>query len=190
MKRAFLIHGWEGYPEEGWRPWLKKELGKRNFQVIVPAMPNTENPTYDLWVPALIKLVGQPTENDYFVGHSLGCITILRFLEKLKDGENVGGAVLVAGFGHDLEYDGYKGELSSFFQTPVNWENIKKHCHKFIAIHSDNDPYVPLEHSVLFKEKLDAQSVIEHNMKHFSGDDGVDRLQSALDAVLEISKDN
>lgn len=26
-KRVFLIHGWEGYPEEGWRPWLKKKLG-------------------------------------------------------------------------------------------------------------------------------------------------------------------
>ena len=22
-KRAFLIHGWEGYPEEGWRPFSK-----------------------------------------------------------------------------------------------------------------------------------------------------------------------
>jgi hypothetical protein len=27
-KRVFIIHGWEGYPEEGWFPWLKKELEK------------------------------------------------------------------------------------------------------------------------------------------------------------------
>lgn len=44
-KRVFLIHGWEGYPEEGWRPWLKKELEQRGFTVIVPAMPDTATPT-------------------------------------------------------------------------------------------------------------------------------------------------
>jgi len=26
MKRVFIIHGWGGNPEEGWLPWLKKEL--------------------------------------------------------------------------------------------------------------------------------------------------------------------
>ena len=26
MQRVFIIHGWDGYPEEGWFPWLKKEL--------------------------------------------------------------------------------------------------------------------------------------------------------------------
>lgn len=24
MKRAFVIHGWEGTPEGSWWPWLKK----------------------------------------------------------------------------------------------------------------------------------------------------------------------
>ena len=38
-RRGFLIHGWEGYPEEGWRPWLKNELEKRGFTVSVPASP-------------------------------------------------------------------------------------------------------------------------------------------------------
>jgi len=32
-KRAFLIHGWAGSPDEGWRPWLKTELEKRGFRV-------------------------------------------------------------------------------------------------------------------------------------------------------------
>lgn len=85
MKRAFLIHGWEGFPEEGWRPWLKKKLEDKGFKVIVPAMPDTKKPTLEVWLPFLQKLVGKPTENDFFVGHSLGCITILRFIEHLKE---------------------------------------------------------------------------------------------------------
>jgi esterase/lipase len=44
QKRVFLIHGWEGYPEEGWRPWLKNELEKIGFTVFVPSMPNTKHP--------------------------------------------------------------------------------------------------------------------------------------------------
>ena len=53
---------------------------------------------------------------------------------------------------------------------------------------SDDDPYVPLEHGDIFKEKLGAKLVVEHHMKHFSGDDGIDVLPSAKEAVLLISK--
>lgn len=187
MKRAVLIHGWGGYPEDGWRPWLKEELEKKDFEVLLPEMPDTALPTMENWVSFLAQVVSRPDENCYFVGHSLGCITILRYLETLKKDQKVGGAVFVAGFGHDLEYEGYKGELSSFFRTPVNWEKAKKHCNKFIAIHSDDDPWVPLKHNTLFRDKLGAKSIIEHNMKHFSGDDGITKLPIALDSILGLA---
>ena len=29
MKRAFIIHGWGGHPEERWYPWAKNELEKK-----------------------------------------------------------------------------------------------------------------------------------------------------------------
>lgn len=186
-KRVFVIHGWEGSPEGSWRPWLKKKLEEKGFEVIVPAMPDTMNPRMNKWLAHLRKIVGNPDKNCYFVGHSLGCITILRYLETLKEGQNVGGVVLIAGFGHDLEYEGYKGELSSFFQTPIDWKKIKKHCGKFIAIHSEDDPYVPIKHNTLFKEKLGAESIIMQNMKHFSGDDGINELPIALESLLKIA---
>lgn len=190
MKRVFIIHGWEGKPLDGWYPWIKNELQKRGFQVNIPAMPDTENPTYDKWIPTLRKVAGAVSENDYFIGHSVGCITILRFIENLNVGEKVGGAVLVAGFGHDLEYPDYKGELSSFFQTLVNWDKIKNHCSKFVAIHSDNDQWVPIKHNQLFVDKLNAKGVVEHNKYHFSGNDTVPtlKLPSALNAFLKISQ--
>ena len=72
MKKAFLIHGWEGSPEEGWRPWLKKELEKRNFSVTVPEMPDSKYPTIDKWLTYLKNIVKKPSEDSYFVGHSLG----------------------------------------------------------------------------------------------------------------------
>ncbi len=190
QKRIFLIHGWEGSPEQAWRPWLRDELEQRGFQVIVPAMPDTKTPTMDKWAPYLAKVVGTADENSYFVGHSLGCITILRFLETLKENEKVGGVILVAGFGHDLEYGGYKNELASFFDKPIDWEKIKKHSKKFVAINSDDDPYVPLKHNEIYKEKLGAESTIMSGMKHFSRDDGITKLTIVLDKLLEMTENN
>jgi len=181
-KRAFLIHGWEGYPEEGWRPWLKSQLEKSGFTVIVPAMPDTKHPTLSAWLGCLAKTVGTPDSECYFVGHSLGCITILRYLESIP--QEVGGAVLVAGFSSNLGYD----ELESFFTKPIDWELIRKNCKKFVAIHSDNDKFVSLHYADIFKEKLGADVVVQHDMKHFSGSDGVMELPAARDAVLSLTK--
>ena len=130
MKRVFIIHGWDGKPEHGWSPWLKKELEDKGYTVEAPAMPDTATPTLEKWLQHLKKVVGTPDEDCYFVGHSLGCITILRYLESLPEDQIVGGVVLVAGFSSNLEYDGYKNELLSFFETPVLWEKIKSQCKK------------------------------------------------------------
>lgn len=188
-RRVFLIHGWGGYPEEGWRPWLKKKLKEKEFTVVVPLMPDTEHPNIETWVLHLSEIVETPDKYCYFVGHSLACITILRYLETLKENQKVGGVILVAGFAHDLEYPDYQGEISGFFKNPIDWEKIKKHCRKFIVIHSDDDPYVPLEHADIFKEKLDAEVVIMRNMKHFSGDDGITELPIVLDSILKLVKE-
>ena len=114
-KKAFIVHGWEGTPESGWNPWLKNELEKKGFTVIVPPMPDTENPEMGAWLNHLKDVVGEPDKDCYFVGHSLGCITILRYLESLPGDKKIGGAVLVAGFASNLGYE----ELESFFAKPI-----------------------------------------------------------------------
>ena len=183
VKRAFLIHGWQSYPEKSWKPWLKNELERKGFRVFVPAMPDTNHPKMNAWVEHLTKIVGTPDKDSYFIGHSLGCITILRYFETLEENQEVGAAVLIAGFSDNINY----GELNSFFTKSIQWSKIKSHCKKFIAIQSDNDPYVPLKYGDIFKEKLNAKLIVEHNMKHFSGDDGINELPVALDSVLKIS---
>jgi len=186
MKRAIIIHCWEGVPEYCWYPWMKRELESSGFVVQVPAMPETELPTQRLWVPTLRKLIGEPDEDLILIGHSVGCITILRYLESLAEDQRIGGVVLVAGFTDDLGFD----ELKNYFETPIDWEKIRHHCDKFIAIHSDNDPYVPMKHADVFHEKLGAQIIVKPNMKHFSG--SVDNEESCLqlpdvvEAVLRL----
>ncbi|PIN73588.1 hypothetical protein COV20_05180 [Candidatus Woesearchaeota archaeon CG10_big_fil_rev_8_21_14_0_10_45_16] len=182
-----MIHCWDGQPDYCWYPWLKRQLEANDFSVKVPAMPETEAPKQDLWVPKLRQVVGQSDEPLILIGHSIGCITILRYLETLPEDQNITGVILVAGFSDNLGFE----ELKNYFQTPLDWEKIRSRCSRFIAIHSDNDPFVPLTHAEIFKKNLSAETVILHDRKHFSGP--VDDEQSCLElpevlqAVLRIS---
>ena len=105
-------------------------------------------------------------------------------MKTLKSNQQIGGAVLVAGFTSKLGYE----ELSSFFTKPIGWKKIKAGCRKFIAIHSDNDSYVSPHYGEFFKKNLDAELIIEQKMKHFSGDDGINELPVALESVLKLAK--
>ncbi|MEK6954819.1 MAG: alpha/beta hydrolase [Candidatus Micrarchaeota archaeon] len=184
VKRAFLIHGWNGRPEGGWRPWLKSNLEKRGFEVCSIAMPNPSRPKSNAWIRAIAKAVGSPDSSTYLIGHSLGCIAILRYLESLPPKTRVGGAVLVAGLVQNIGMFLF----DSFFSKPIDWKAINSHCKKFISINSDNDRYVPLEHGYGMKEKLGAELIIKKGMGHFSGDEGCVELPIALDAVLKLAK--
>ena len=186
-KRVIMIHGWEGYPEEGWRPWLRKELEPRGFTVSIPAMPETQLPQMEKWVAYLSETIGIPDEQTYLVGHSLGAITILRYFESLKNKQIIGGAIFISGFSYDLEYAGYNHELASFFKTPVDWKKIKLHCPKFTVIHSTDDKWVPVKHAMLLTEKLHAKKIIQTDMKHYGGDDGIFELPIVLNELLAIS---
>ena len=133
-------------------------------------------------------MIGNPDKDLYLVGHSAGVITILRYLESLSRDQKIGGVVLIAGFTDKLVY----GELENFFETPIDFEKIKQHCNKFVAIHSDNDPFVPLAQGDILKEKLEAKLIVLHDMGHFSGpvDDSksVTTLPEVTREILKLAK--
>ncbi len=183
-KKLIIVHGWEGYPEEGWFPWLREEMEKQGWEVKVPVMPNPAQPEQARWVPYLGTIAGKVDKNTFMVGHSLGCITILRFLERLQEDTSIGGTVLVAGFDNPLKYK----ELKNFFHDPILWVQIKKKCKNFVTIHSEDDPFVPVENSTSFKEKLDSKTDVVNGFRHFSGSHGITSVPIVLEELLDISK--
>ena len=190
-KRVFIVHGWDGYPEEGWFPWLKKELEQKGFQVSVPQLPDPDTPRIDSWIPALASAVGIPDEQTYFVGYSIGCSTIVRYLETLPPDVRVGGVVFVAGFFKRLILEGEEESpaiAEPWLKTAVDFQKVRSHLDKNVAIFSDNDPYVPLDNQDDFRDKLGSEIIIEHGKWHFNEGNGVMELPSALESVLKISK--
>lgn len=191
MKRAIIVHCWAGKPDYCWYPQTKKDLEGLGFAVKVPVMPETEEPKLGQWLPKLEEVIGKPDEELVLIGHSVGCITILRYLESLGDNQQIGGVVFVAGFIDDLSYmDSIeeKDVLSDFFQTPVDYDGIKSKAKKFVAIHSDNDPFVELKHADVFKEKLGAEVIIKPGMQHFSGEVDDEKSCTSLPDVIDVIK--
>ncbi len=191
QKRVFIIHGWGGYPEEGCFPQLKKELEAKGFIVKNPAMPNSLRPEIETWVNYLKEQIGAPDENVILFGHSIGVQTILRYLESLPKGVKIAGAVFLAGWMHltevTYEEEGDREIAKPWLDTPINWDEVRKKAGKFIAIFSDDDPFVPLSESKIFENMLGAKIIVEHNKGHFSAETGIQELASAFDSILEIA---
>lgn len=184
MKRVIIIHGWGGHPNEAWIPWLKRELLSREFEVSAPEMPDTDYPRIDAWNKKLSEIIGEPNEDTYLVGHSIGCQSIIRYLAGLTVGR-VGKVVLVAPWVtlHDLDSD--DEEIARpWLDTPLEYEKARLVAGHVTAIFSDDDPDVPLENKNIFAERLGADIVIEHHKGHFSVDSGVTELPVVLDVLI------
>lgn len=187
QKRIFIIHGWEGSPKREWFPWIRKELEKRDFNAIIPEMPNPEEPRIKEWVNHISSIVEDPDENTYFIGHSMGCQAILRYLESL-DNKKVGGAIFVAGFFEltNLETEEEKEIAKPWLETPIDLDKVKKATNNITVVFSDNDSFVPLEvNKKIFEEKLEAKIIIEQNKGHFSEDSGIFEIPVVLKVLLD-----
>lgn len=185
MKRAIIVHGFKGKPDTNWKPWLKRELEKNAFYVDVPEMPATDHPEVSEWVAKLSDTIGEIGSDDiYLIGHSLGSITILKYLETLRDDQRIKACVFVAGF--TRKFRGYEGAHESFFMSELNLSAIKARVDNIIAIQSEDDPNVGFEELKEFGDKLGARTVAVTDMGHFGSADGVFEVPLVRDLLLEL----
>ena len=182
-KLVFIVHGWGGNPEESWFPWLKKELQRNNFHVEVPEMPDTNNPALFGWYESLAGAVKDPDARTYLVGHSLGVITVLRYLETLPEGSEIGGAVLVSGFCENL----WKPEIPTFFGNHLDFDLVKEKTSNFVVVHALNDSVVPFTQAEKLQHHLNAKLITIPDGGHLNGEYGVYKLPEVLSALLEMS---
>lgn len=179
-KRVIIVHGWDASPEMHWFPWLKKEMEKRNYEVIVPQMPGGENPRLGEWMEKLKEVIPDPDKNTYFVGHSLGCIAVCHYLSLLPFGTKIGGCIFVAGFLRDIE-----PELDNFC-VPFDIGKVKGICENFAIVANRDDDVVPFERSLEMQNKLKAKMVLQDGKGHFNADDGVTELPVVIEELMKM----
>lgn len=189
MNKIYMVHCWDGTKDDGWYSWLDKMVSNKDNKVIRFNMPDTENPKIESWVSELDKQVNELDENTYFVGHSIGCQTIMRYLEH-KGAKKIGGILFVAPW-LDLLKEAVSDEQSyntaqPWLNTAIDFEKIKSMTNKITCIFSDNDYFVSLEQEKRFKDLLNAKTIIVKEKGHISADDCVHELDEIYNELIEI----
>ena len=165
MKNALILHGTNGYPEENWYTWLKCKLIKEGWNVWLPQLPMSEKPNIQRYNRFLLS------KNDWsfnsktiIIGHSSGAVAALGLLQALPKDIIVDRCFLIGSFKDDLGWE----ELQDFFSIPLDYKKIKGKAKQFLFIHSDDDPYCPLDHTEFLSRKIGGTLVIKEGEKHFS----------------------
>lgn len=189
MNKYYIVHCWDGTSEDGWYPWLDNILTNKGNKVFRFDMPNTENPKIEEWVSFLDKQVKELDENTFFVGHSIGCQTILRYLEKCEV-KRLGGIILIAPW-LELLPEAVSDEESyntakPWLTTPIDFEKVKKFTKNILCVFSDNDYFVSLSQKDKFEKLLGAKTIVLHNKGHISGEDEVFELPEIFKEDLWI----
>ncbi len=173
-----LIHGFMGFPNNCYFPWLKKELESRGNKVLVPQMPRPAYPEKLTWVKTIRSLKCDPAET-ILVGHSLGCAALLHFLQEHR-GDAFQHVVLTSGFGRPFVS---MKSLERWFDPPLDFSVIKTKSEKWTAVHSKNDILVPFREGEWLASQLGADLIIE-NKGHLTKREGAKELPSVLEAII------
>lgn len=165
MKNALILHGTGGDHNENWFPWLHKQLEENGYKVWSPDLPEADTPNIQRYNKFLLSENNWTFDQDsILVGHSSGAVAILGLLQALPEGAKVDTCYLVGAFKNDLGWD----SLSGLFEEPFDFNDIQSKADKFVFIHSDNDPYCPLDHAEYLAEQLDAELIVKEGQQHFS----------------------
>ena len=185
----YLIHGWGAKGEEGFRLWLKQELEKLGFEVVAFDLPNRDVPNPSEWLDFMHKNISlKNPEQVILLGHSLGGLAVLRFLEKLPANIKINKAILVAPVIKDVTSvteEDWRDVFVPWSTGEFDYKKINNSAEKIIAFFSDNDRFIPLESANIVKDNLDAVVFIEHNKDHYSTPHKSVEVQSILNAIIK-----
>jgi predicted alpha/beta hydrolase family esterase len=164
LKNAIILHGTQGSPDTNWFAWLKDELEQKGLEVWLPQLPHAEKPS--LREEADFVHQNCPftlDEGTLIVGHSSGAILALILAQ--ENGNQIGQVVCVSVF-HD---NSLKWEANDrLFDVSFDWDVIIDNTKKLLFVHSDNDPYVPLDQAQYVADNCHADLKVIPGQGHFN----------------------
>lgn len=136
-------------------------------------MPTPMAPDDAAWLAALQAAVGGVDSETWFVGHSLGCITTLRYLSRQAPGCRAGGIIMVSGFSEPVPA---LPELDAFTRTPLDSAQLIGLVPHRVVVASLNDEIVPPAITLRLSQQLHAPFYGLPDSGHFLDRDGFKTL--------------
>ena len=164
MKTAIILHGTLGSPDGNWFQWLKNELEEKGLNVWLPQLPQAEQPSLRKWQRFVKEECPFPiNEQTLIIGHSSGAILALVLAE--NNMEKIGAIVDVSVF-HDNSLQWQPND--KLFDVQFDWTAIQQGAKELLFIHSDNDPYVPLNQAQYVATNSGGEMIIVPGEGHFN----------------------
>lgn len=162
-----ILHGTNANHSSNWFPWLQSELESQGHIVWVPDLPGAERPDAKRYTEYLLGN-GFDFQDCIIIGHSSGAVAVLALLAALPLDIRVRAAILVGSFTERLAEDPSWGMLADLFSEPFNYEKIKQQAGEFVFIHSEDDPYCPIEQAEFLHKQLGGEFIRYKDKGHFS----------------------
>lgn len=185
MKKVLLLHGYNGIPQIFY--WLKQELEKMQYMVIMPNLPPREGVRYSIWKKEMDQLGNELEGELIVVAHSAGNPFIIRYLQ--KHNLDIKLYIGLAGFSDVYKMEGREDlyeAVKSVAPTQEELENFKQKVKKRYCIFSDNDHIVPFEILQKHVENIAGIGQMIPNIGHMGRKSNLQKIPE----VVEIIKEN
>ncbi|PTI56087.1 esterase [Staphylococcus xylosus] len=182
MKNMFIIHGYQATTKSHWFEWLAAEMKQFGYSTEIVYLPNTYQHNLDEWITAIQNsLKNKLNAETIIVAHSLGVITILDYLSKLKHAPSIKGLFLVSGFNEQLtnlpELDHY------ILQTQIDFRMIN--AQHIVTIAGSHDPIVNIDATDRLSHELKTETLHVSHEGHFLDSDGYRTFNFLKDQITQ-----
>lgn len=160
--RIVLIHGYNSGPDQNFHPWLAAQLKEQGFEVIAPKLPLEGEPDALACIDALVTAVGRLDEKTIIVGHSLGAVLALRYLEAAEAASTPRAVILVG-----APWQTKSEKIKNLFLSEFDYDVVAWKAKEFVVIHDKEDQLVPFDHAQKFQKMLNAELIEASGADHF-----------------------
>jgi len=143
-------------------PWLRDELHQAGFEVLAPALPFKGEPDLFEWIKAMEEQIGRIEADDIILGHSLGAVMALRYLEAAEMTGTPRALIMVA-----APWSHKRKEMRSFFMSDFDADVLMWKANDFIIVHSKDDKLVPFDHAEKYRDILRGKLLSRKGEGHY-----------------------
>jgi hypothetical protein len=181
---VILIHGFAATKNSNWFPWLSKTLTHdAGASVSAISFPHPRKPDVNEWIATLNGEIRDAGEKTLLIAHSLGCITLLKYIAGLPDTISIGGIILVSAFDESLPL---LPLLNSFVAEKPDYERITPKVRNIQVLASSNDIIVPMKYTKRVADQLRVSATEIQKAGHFTTQDGYRKFPELYRLAVEM----